>query len=140
MYFILRFWHRKGVIHKCSSAQVIIRPGKYNFMSLFTPSEHDLHSVLFHFAIRIRWANFEREDCKNIEELYAWSTKEAELIGMCILYTDRDTAQWMWKRSYYKEISCHKYKHLPLWMLELGNQILLLSNRYSWNWPWHDRV
>ena len=39
---------------------------------------------LFHFAITIRWENFEREDCKNIEELYAWSTKEAELIGMCI--------------------------------------------------------
>ena len=54
--------------------------GKYIFISLFKPSEHDLHASLFHFAIRIRWANFEREDYKNIKELYAWSTKGREVI------------------------------------------------------------
>ena len=52
--------------------------------SLFKPSEHDLHAISFHFASRIRWANVEREDYKNIKELYTWSTKEAELIRMGI--------------------------------------------------------
>ena len=50
------------------------------FISLFKPSEHDLHAISFHFASRIRWANVEREDYKNIKELYTWSTQEAELI------------------------------------------------------------
>ena len=49
------------------------------------PSERDLHAIPFHFAIRIRLGNFEREVCKIIKELYACSTKEAkELIPMCI--------------------------------------------------------
>ena len=65
--------------------------GKYIFISLIKPSEHYLHAILFHFAIRIRWANFEREDYKSIKEdnksikeLYAWSTKGREVIGNCI--------------------------------------------------------
>ena len=89
MYFMLRYLHRKGVYTsvlplKLSSDQEICI-----FISLFKPSEHDLHAILFHFASRIRWANFEREDYKNIKELYAWSTKGREVIGNCILNNSR---------------------------------------------------
>ena len=59
--------------------------GKYIFISLFKPSEHDLHAILFYFAIKLRLANFEKEDYKNIKKLYACSTKGREVIGNCIL-------------------------------------------------------
>ena len=61
---IVKAYYTSVLPLKLSSAQ-----GKYIFISLFKPSEHYLNVILFHFAIRIRWANFEREDYKNIKEL-----------------------------------------------------------------------
>ena len=53
--FILRFLHRKGEIHTCSSAQLIIRPGKIIF-SYHSSSPLNTICMPFHFILQVGFA------------------------------------------------------------------------------------